>query len=88
VTEQTALHQLREAYRGTGLEVRFFPDCLTSLRWQVGRNGDGEHFALMAYGSTPVKELSGGAIPLPKCRMIRHNSRRAAFYPLCSSRAH
>jgi len=27
MTEQAALHQLREAYRGTSIEVRFFPDC-------------------------------------------------------------
>ena len=53
VTEENALAQLREAYRGTGIEVRFYPSCLTSLRWQIGSNGDGEHFTLIAYGSTP-----------------------------------
>jgi hypothetical protein len=57
MTEQAALHQLREAYRGTGLEVRFYPSCLTSLRWQISSNGDGEHFTLIAYGSTPEKLL-------------------------------
>jgi hypothetical protein len=44
---------LREAYRGIGLEVRFYPDCCTIMRWQLGRNGDGQHFALIAFGSTP-----------------------------------
>jgi len=29
-----------------------YPSCLTSLRWQIGRNGD-DHFTLIAYGSTP-----------------------------------
>src|SRR6266516_3594805 len=34
----------------------------------------------------PYPHLSPfGWIPLPKCRIIRHNSRHAAFYPLCSS---
>jgi len=27
VTEDDALSQLREAYRGLGLEVRFYPEC-------------------------------------------------------------
>jgi hypothetical protein len=27
------------------------------MRWQIGRNGDGEHFALLAYGSTPGRCL-------------------------------
>jgi hypothetical protein len=29
VTEADALSQLREAYHGTGLEVRFYPGCCT-----------------------------------------------------------
>jgi hypothetical protein len=57
VTEEAALSQLREAYRGTGFEVRFYPDCCTIMRWQVGRNGDGQHFAVIAYGSTPGRLL-------------------------------
>jgi hypothetical protein len=32
VTEADALSQLREAYRGTGLEVRFYPDCCTMAK--------------------------------------------------------
>jgi hypothetical protein len=27
--KRAALSQLREAYRGTGLEVRFYPECCT-----------------------------------------------------------
>jgi hypothetical protein len=54
LTEEAALHQLREAYRGTGLEVRFYPDCCTIMRWQIGCECDGEHFTLIAYGSTPA----------------------------------
>jgi hypothetical protein len=57
VTEQAALSQLREAYRGTGLDVRFYPDCCTIMRWHLGRNDDGQHFALIAYGSTPGRLL-------------------------------
>ena len=57
MTEETALAQLRAAYRGTGIEVCFYPSCLTSLRWQILGNGDGEHFTLIAYGSTPEKLL-------------------------------
>jgi hypothetical protein len=38
-------------------EVRFYPDCCTIMRWQLGRNGDGEHFALLAYGATPERLL-------------------------------
>ena len=37
----------------TMFEVRFFPDCCTIMRWQLGANGDGEHFTLIAYGATP-----------------------------------
>ena len=55
VTEETALSQLREAYRRLGLEVRFYPECCTIMRWQLGRNGDGEHFTLIAYGPTPER---------------------------------
>ena len=51
--EAAALEKLREAYRGTGLVVRFYPKCVTSWRWQLGLNGDGEHFELLAYASTP-----------------------------------
>jgi hypothetical protein len=58
VTEEAALSQLREAYRGTGIEVRFYPDCCTIMRWQLGSNGDGEHFGLIAYGSTPKRMLA------------------------------
>jgi len=49
VDEAAALKQFQEAYRCTKLEVRFYPDCLTSWRWQLGKNGDGEHFKLLAY---------------------------------------
>jgi hypothetical protein len=45
VTEEAALSQLREAYRGTGLEVRFYPDCCTIMRWQIGCNGDDRHWS-------------------------------------------
>jgi len=55
--KEAALAQLQAAYRGTGLTVRFYPDCCTIMRWQVGRNGDGEHFAVIAYGSTPKRLL-------------------------------
>jgi hypothetical protein len=51
--EAAALEKLREAYRGTGLVVRFYPACLTVMRWQIGSNGDGEHFELLCYASTP-----------------------------------
>jgi len=47
VTEQSALQQLRDAYSGSGLVVRFYPSCLTIMRWQLGANGDG-HFKLMS----------------------------------------
>jgi hypothetical protein len=57
VTEADTLSQLREAYRDIGLEVRFYPAALTSWRWQIGRNGDGEHFTLMAYGQTAEQLL-------------------------------
>jgi hypothetical protein len=48
VDEAAALKQFQEVYRGTKLEVRFYPDCL-SWRWQLGKNGNGEHFKLLAY---------------------------------------
>jgi hypothetical protein len=51
--EAAALEKFQQAYRGTGLEVRFYPAALTCWRWQIGRNGDGEHFELLAYASTP-----------------------------------
>jgi len=57
VTEEMALAQLRDAYANTAFEVRFYPSCLTSLRWQIGANGDGQHFRLIAYGSTPGRLL-------------------------------
>ena len=47
--EAAALKQFQEAYRGTKLEVTFYPDCLTSWRWQRGKNGGSEHFKLLAY---------------------------------------
>jgi hypothetical protein len=50
--EAAALKKFREAYRGTGLEVRFYPKCVTSWRWQLGCNG-GEQFELLVYASTP-----------------------------------
>ena len=56
MTEEAALSQLRAAYRGTGLEVRFYSDCCTIMRWQLGANGDG-HFTLVAYGATPERLL-------------------------------
>jgi hypothetical protein len=52
MTEQDALTQLREAYRDTALEVRFYPDALTSWRWQCGLNG-GDRFQLLAWSATP-----------------------------------
>ena len=60
MTEEAALAQLRKGYRGSGIEVRFYPDCCTIMRWEVGRNGDGQHFTLIAYGSTP-----GSAVGMP-----------------------
>ena len=33
--------------------MRFYPSCLTSLRWQILGNGDGAHFTLIAFGKTP-----------------------------------
>ena len=51
--EAAALEKFREAYRGTGLVVAFYPKCVTSWRWQLGMNGDGEHFELLAYAFTP-----------------------------------
>jgi hypothetical protein len=52
--EAAALEKSQQAYRGTGLEVRFYPAALTCWRWQIGVNGDGEHFELLAYASTPA----------------------------------
>jgi len=52
--ETAVLKEFEEAYRDTGLEVRFYPQCVTSWRWQLGRNG-GEHFELVAYGRTPTE---------------------------------
>ena len=57
MTEQAALHQLREAYRGSAVEVRFYPDCISVMRWQLCYNVDGEHFTLIAYGPTPERLL-------------------------------
>ena len=57
MTATDALQRLREAYRGSGIEVRHCPDCVSSfMRWQLGSNGD-DHFVLIAYGSTPEKLL-------------------------------
>jgi hypothetical protein len=53
VDENAALEKFEQAYRGTGLVVRFYPECVTSWRWQAGINGDGEHFELLAYAPTP-----------------------------------
>ena len=50
--EKAALKKLQQAYRGTGLEIRFYPKAITSWRWQIGRNGDGEHFELLAWSGT------------------------------------
>jgi hypothetical protein len=55
VTEQAAFDRLQAAYCGTGIEVRFYRDCCTIMRWQIGANGDGQHFALIAYGKTPER---------------------------------
>ena len=50
--EAAALEKFREAYRGTNITVRFFPACVTSWRWQLGKNGDGEHFELLAWSGS------------------------------------
>ena len=50
--EASALEKFREAYRGTNISVRFYPQCLTSWRWQLGMNGDGEHFELLAWSGS------------------------------------
>jgi len=57
VTAEAVLARLREAYPGTGLEVRFYARCRTPMRWQLGKNGDG-HFTLIAFGSTPGSDDS------------------------------
>jgi len=67
-SEAAALKVLREAYRGTNVEVRFFPQCVTCWRWQIGRNGDGEHFELLAWSSTP-----GGLIEAIKAKAQSRN---------------
>lgn len=51
--EAAALEAFEEAYRGTSLSVRFYPQCVTSWRWQLGRNGaGGERFELLAWSSS------------------------------------
>jgi hypothetical protein len=50
--EAALLEKFREAYRGTGLVVRFYPKCVTGWRWQLGMNGDGEHFELLAWSGS------------------------------------
>jgi len=52
--EKAALKNLQAACRGTNVEVRFFPQCITCWRWQLGLNGD-EHFELLAWGASPDK---------------------------------
>lgn len=53
--EAAALKNFEQAYRGTNIVVRFYPQCVTSWRWQAGINGDGEHFELLCYASTPTE---------------------------------
>jgi hypothetical protein len=43
VTEEAALSQLREAYRGTGIEVRFYPDCCTMAEGVTRRKTKSRH---------------------------------------------
>jgi hypothetical protein len=50
--EAAALKKFEQAYRGTGISVRFSPEGLTSWRWQAGING-GEQFKLFAWAVTP-----------------------------------
>jgi hypothetical protein len=50
--EAAALERFQESYRGTGLEVRFYPRCISCFRWQLGKNG-GEYFELLCYASSP-----------------------------------
>jgi len=43
VTEADALAQLREAYRGTGLEVRFYAHCCTMAEGVTRRKAKSRH---------------------------------------------
>ena len=51
-------------------ESQYLRRSSLNLRWQIGRNGDGEHFTLIAYGSTPERLLGCAATVTPrrKCR--------------------
>jgi len=54
VDESATLKHFQRRFANSGLEVRFYPDSLTSWRWQIGMNGDGEHFELIAWAATAV----------------------------------
>ena len=61
VTEEAALSKLQAAYRNSGLEVRFYPDCISVMRWQVlGRNGDDGYIALLAMTAYCIKAMMTG----------------------------
>jgi len=57
VTEEAALQLLQDAYRHSPIRIRHFEDAPSYLRWQMVANGDGEHYTLLAHGSTPKRLL-------------------------------
>jgi hypothetical protein len=67
-------------------------DCEGRTIWIVdAHRDDGRRFIVHADDKlsafVELKRVSRESL-LSKCRIIPHNSRHAAFYPLCSSRGH
>jgi len=68
------LKLLREQVGKNGLTVRFYPACITGMRWQFGRCRAGEQFELVAWAGTPERLLE--AIET-RCGRLNRCARRA-----------
>jgi len=76
VTEQAALSRLQEAYRNTGLEVRFYPECCTIMRFRLGRN-DGD---VPSASSTRFHSVNRSVHKLAECCGTPYRPLRLVFY--------